>query len=115
MAKVSGKYASMVAANIGLGENCISVLIWQHRNELTGNKEDDANVGTSMIKGKTGKVNIFKGDGVYDKFGFRKTLGLEIIQVIPPSKNAVIPKDKNLNNLSHFQPLKSSVSNKTPA
>ena len=34
-----------------------------------------------MIKGKTGKVKIFKGDGTYDKFEFRKALGSDIIQV----------------------------------
>ena len=61
---------------------------------LTGNEEDDASVGTQMIKGKTDKVKSFKGDGAYDKFGFRKALGKDIIQVIPPPKNAVIQKGK---------------------
>ena len=62
--------------------------------ELTGNEEDDASVGAKMIKGKTDKVKSFKGDGAYDKFGFREVLGTDIIQVIPPPKNAVIQKNK---------------------
>ena len=70
--------------------------------ELTGNDEDDASVGTRMIKGRTGKVKVFKGDGAYDKFGFRKTLGTEIIQVIPPPKNAVIQKDKKNKHLPDY-------------
>jgi len=62
--------------------------------ELTGNEEDDASVGTRMIKGRTGKVKVFKGDGAYDKFGFREALGADIIQVIPTPKNAIIQKEK---------------------
>ena len=62
--------------------------------ELTGNVEDGTNVGTRMIKGKTGKIKVFKGYGAYDKFGFREALGLDIIQVIPPPRNEVIQKSK---------------------
>ncbi len=64
--------------------------------ELTGNEEDDASVGTSMLKGKTGNLNSFKGDGAYDKFGFRQVLGDKVRQVIPPPKNGVVtlPKKK---------------------
>ena len=62
--------------------------------ELTGNEEDDANVATRMMKTRTGRIKVFKGDGAYDKFGFRETLGQDIVQVIPPPKNAVIQKSK---------------------
>ncbi len=62
--------------------------------ELTGNDEDDASVGTSMLKGKTGNLNSFKGDGAYDKFGFREVLGDNVRQVIPPPKNGVVTLPK---------------------
>ncbi len=32
----------------------------------------------------------FAGDGACDKFGFREVLGSDILQIIPPPKNAVI-------------------------
>jgi hypothetical protein len=60
--------------------------------ELTGNDEDDASAGSSMLKGKTDKIRSFHGDGAYDKFGFREVLGHQIEQIIPPPKNAVIQK-----------------------
>jgi hypothetical protein len=64
--------------------------------ELTGNDEDDASVGAVMLKGKTGNLGSFKGNGAYDKFGFREVLGHKVRQVIPPPKNAVVtlPKKK---------------------
>jgi hypothetical protein len=62
--------------------------------ELTGNDEDDASVGTGMLKGKTGNLHSFKGDGAYDKFGFREALGDKVRQVIPPPKNGVVTLPK---------------------
>jgi len=62
--------------------------------ELTGNEEDDANVGRRMLKDKTNKINSFIGDGAYDTFGFRQVLGNDVKQIIPPPKNAVIQEDK---------------------
>jgi hypothetical protein len=62
--------------------------------ELTGNDEDDASAGSSMLKGKTGNIRSFHGDGAYDKFGFREVSGHPIGQLIPPPKNAVIQKAK---------------------
>ena len=44
-----------------------------------------------MLSGESKSLKTFKGDGGYDKFGFRKTLGNEVIQVIQPPKNAVLP------------------------
>ena len=60
--------------------------------ELTGNDEDDASVGANMLKDKTNNIKRFAGDGAYDKFGFREVLGSDILQIIPPPKNAVIQK-----------------------
>jgi hypothetical protein len=64
--------------------------------ELTGNDQDDASVGAGMLKSKTGNLESFKGDGAYDKFGFREVLVHKVRQVIPPPKNAVVtlPKKK---------------------
>jgi hypothetical protein len=60
--------------------------------KLTGNEEDDASVGSKMLQGKTANIHSFYGDGSYDKFDFRSTLGKDIIQIIPPPKNAVLQK-----------------------
>ena len=60
--------------------------------ELTGNNEDDASVGKSMLEGKTSRVSRFSGDGAYDDFVFREILGTSISRIIPPPKNAVIKK-----------------------
>jgi hypothetical protein len=62
--------------------------------ELTGNDEDDASAGSSMLKGKMGNIRSFYGDGAYDKFGFREVSGHPIEQLIPPPENAVIQKAK---------------------
>lgn len=62
--------------------------------ELTGNEEDDASVGSRMLKGRTGNIGSFHGDGAYDKFGFRQVLGHHVEQIIPPPKNAVVQKAK---------------------
>ena len=60
--------------------------------ELTTNSEDDAATATKMLKGKTAKISSFTGDGAYDDFSFRETLGSEVKQIIPPSKDAVVQK-----------------------
>ncbi|RRD79562.1 hypothetical protein [Tannerella forsythia] len=60
--------------------------------ELTGYDEDDASVGAKLLKGKTSHIDRFIPDGAYDKFGFREFLGSDILQIIPPPKNAVIQK-----------------------
>ena len=70
--------------------------------ELTGNDEDDATVGTKMLKGKTKNIRSFSGDGAYDKFGFREVLGSDIIHIIPPPKNAVIQKGTKKNPLPDY-------------
>jgi IS5 family transposase len=62
--------------------------------ELTGNNEDDAAVGSRMLKGKTKRIRRFHGDGAYDKSGFRKVLGGNIRQIIPSPKNAIMKKPK---------------------
>lgn len=59
--------------------------------ELTANGEDDAAVATKMLKEKVEKVKSFHGDGAYDDFSFRKTLG-NVKQIIPPPKDAIVHK-----------------------
>lgn len=58
--------------------------------ELTTNGEDDAATATQMLKGKREKINSFRGDGAYDDFSFRETLGSGVKQIIPPPKDAVV-------------------------
>ena len=59
---------------------------------LAGNDWDDAAEAASMLKGKTDRINSFRGDGAYDDFHFRKALGDNVVQIIPPPKDAVIQK-----------------------
>lgn len=61
--------------------------------DLTTNSQDDASIATKMLKGKTEKLKSFRGDGAYDDFDFRKTLGKTVRQIIPPPKNAVLQKN----------------------
>jgi hypothetical protein len=68
--------------------------------ELTGNDEDGASVGTRMLKGQSHRLKSFKRDGAYDKFGFRKVLGKDVRQVIPPPKNGVVTLSKKKKPLS---------------
>jgi hypothetical protein len=70
--------------------------------ELTGNEEDNASVGCRMLKGKTGNIRRFHGDGAYDGFGFREVSGSGIEQTIPPPKNAVIQKAKGKKPLPDY-------------
>ena len=63
------------------------------RAELTGNDENDASVGTKILRGKTIYIDRFIADGAYDKFGFGEIWGSgDVLQIIPPLKNAVIQK-----------------------
>jgi hypothetical protein len=57
---------------------------------LTGNGEDDAAAGSRMLQGHAHGIKSFKGDGAYDKPGFREILGGDVQQVIPPPKNAAV-------------------------
>jgi hypothetical protein len=69
---------------------------------LTGNDEDDASVGSKMLKGETAYIRSFHGDGAYDNFGFREVLGNDIEQIIPPPQNAVIQKPKKKQALPDY-------------
>jgi hypothetical protein len=60
--------------------------------ELTSNAEDDATTASRILKGKTDKLKSVRGDGGYDKFEFRATLGDGVKQIIPPPSNAVVHK-----------------------
>jgi hypothetical protein len=60
--------------------------------ELTSNSEEDAATATKMLHGQTAKISNFTGDGAYDNFSLRETLGSEIKQIIPLSKDAVVQK-----------------------
>lgn len=53
---------------------------------------DDAATAGRMLKGKTDKLNSFRGDGAYDDFSFREVLGSGVKQIIPPPKDAVLQK-----------------------
>ncbi len=61
--------------------------------ELTTNAEDDAQVATKLLKGQKDKLSSFRGDGAYDDFKLRETLGNAVKQIIPPPKDAVVRKD----------------------
>lgn len=69
---------------------------------LTGNDKDDAETGSEMLHGESRRLKAFKGDGGYDKFGFRETLGKDVIQVIPPQKNAIIHTSAEGGEPSHL-------------
>jgi hypothetical protein len=70
--------------------------------ELAGNNEDDASVGSRMLKGQTDRIEKFAGDGAYDDFAFRQILGASVKQIIPPPKNGVIQKDTNKKPLPDY-------------
>jgi hypothetical protein len=55
---------------------------------LTG--EDDAAAGSRMLQGHAHRIKRFKGEGAYDKFGFREVSKIDTEQVIPPPGNAAI-------------------------
>ena len=57
---------------------------------LSLNQDADAVVGNKMLQGKTEKLRSFRGDGAYDDFAFRKTLGRDVKQIIPPPIDAVV-------------------------
>lgn len=59
---------------------------------LTSNSEDDAAEASKMLAGKIDRLRSFRGDGAFDDFHFRKVLGTDVIQIIPPPKDAVIKK-----------------------
>lgn len=60
--------------------------------KLSSNAEDDAAVAQELVKGKTDQLKSFRGDGAYDDFKFREALGLQVKQIIPPPKDAVVRK-----------------------
>ncbi len=57
---------------------------------LTTNGEDDAAVATKLLAGKKHQLSSFTGDGAYDDFKWRETLGSQVRQIIPPPKDAVV-------------------------
>jgi hypothetical protein len=57
---------------------------------LTGNSIDDANAAKVMLESAQSHLSSLKGDGAYDKFFFRETLGNQVRQLIPPPRNAVV-------------------------
>lgn len=59
---------------------------------LTSNAEDDAVTGCRMLKDKVDKLESVRGDGAYDDFKFRKLLGNQVKQIIPPPRDAVVHK-----------------------
>jgi IS5 family transposase len=59
---------------------------------LTENSKDDAAVASQALKGRHVDLASFHGDGGYDDFEFRKILGTDVEQIIPPPKDAVVHK-----------------------
>ena len=59
---------------------------------LTTNAEDDAQLATKLLQDQKEKLSSFRGDGAYDDFKLRETLGNQIKQIIPPPKDAVVRK-----------------------
>ena len=57
---------------------------------LTDNSIDDANAAKDMITANQYYLLSIRGDGAYDKFFFRETIGCEVLQIIPPPCNAVV-------------------------
>lgn len=53
---------------------------------LTGNEKDDAEVGPDILRGESKRLKAFKGDGGYDKFGFRKTFRKGCHTTHPPAE-----------------------------
>ena len=60
--------------------------------ELTPNSEDDAAVAARLLQGRSDKLSSFRGDGAYDDFKLRETLGHEVKQIIPPPRDALVRK-----------------------
>ena len=60
--------------------------------ELTTNAEDDAQVASQLLQGKSNKLSSFRGDGAYDDLKLRQALGHGVKQIIPPPKDAVVRK-----------------------
>ena len=60
--------------------------------ELTTNAEDDAQVASKLLQGKSHKLKSFRGDGAYDDLKLRQALGNQVRQIIPPPKDAVVRK-----------------------
>jgi hypothetical protein len=57
---------------------------------LTDNSIDDANAAKAMLILYQFYLLSLRGDGAYDSFAFRETLGNEVLQIIPPPCNAVV-------------------------
>lgn len=64
---------------------------------LTGNEVDDAEAGIAIVKESKERIGIKStaGDGAYDKKKFRGCLPIEVDQLIPPQKNAVLSKTED--------------------
>ncbi len=63
---------------------------------LTGNDIDDATAGVEIINEIEEQIEGVAADGAYDKIKFRNKIPSEIIQLIPPQKNAVLSKKGEL-------------------
>ncbi len=64
---------------------------------LTGNEVDDAEAGKKIV-GESKELHALKstaGDGAYDKKKIRKCIPVEVKQLIPPQKNAVLSKKRD--------------------
>ena len=70
--------------------------------KLTTNAEDDAGPAKAMVKGKVHQIKSFRGDGAYDNFEFRKELGADVEQIIPPPSNAVVQEGTKKNPVPDY-------------
>jgi len=64
---------------------------------LTGNEVDDAEAGIEIVEESKERIAIKStaGDGAYDKKKFRGCIPIEVEQLIPPQKNAVLSKNQD--------------------
>lgn len=60
--------------------------------KLTTNAEDDASAVKDLLTDTGCHIKSFTGDGAYDKVKVRKSLPVEVKQIIPPQHNAVKSK-----------------------
>ncbi|MFZ1703108.1 MAG: IS5 family transposase [Saprospiraceae bacterium] len=63
---------------------------------LTGNEIDDATAGTQIVDEIEQEIESVAADGAYDKTKFRCKIPSQIIQLIPPRKNAIISTEDKL-------------------
>lgn len=83
------KHRTWLKLHMGIDANTQEIVCMS----LTDNTIDDAHAAKNMIESQDLSLLSLRGDGAYDAFFFRETLGHEVLQKIPPPSNAVVHKD----------------------